>query len=191
MAVNFYHEQWGGLSLPLQHFRIQAAKKGIRRAHAEARDQTRVKRPLTWEMIRVMEESIGAWGVGGRIAWIGLALTYQLLLRTSELFADKGGKVHEVCCLRRGDVAFFEKGVQLGPGGKEAADMVEIRFKGGKGDQRRKGAVAVRTKGSGRVGVGVEGNVVDLTVELVGYYGRTVPGGGKRPADDIQERGKM
>ena len=26
MGVNFYHEQWGGLSLP-QHFRIQAVKK--------------------------------------------------------------------------------------------------------------------------------------------------------------------
>ena len=46
-------------------------------------------RPLTWEIIRVMEESMGAGGVGGRIAWIGLALTYQLLLRGSELFAKE------------------------------------------------------------------------------------------------------
>ena len=74
-------------------------------------------------------------GVGGRIVWIGLALTYQLLLWASELFAEEGRKAHEVYCLRRGDVAFFEKGVQLGPGGKEAADMVEIRFKGGKGEE--------------------------------------------------------
>ena len=42
-------------------------------------------------------------------------------------------------------MAFFEKGVKLGPGGKEATDTVEIRFKGGKGDQGRKGAVAVST----------------------------------------------
>ena len=149
MAVNFNHEQWGGLSLPLQHFRIQAVKKGIRRAHAEAENHARVRRPLTWEIISVVEESIGEWGVGGRIVWIGLALTYQLLLRASDLFAEEGGKVHEVYCLRRGDVAFFEKGVQLGPGTKEAADTMEIRFKVGKGDQGRKGAVAVRTKGSG------------------------------------------
>ena len=62
MAVNFYHEQWGGLTLPLQHFRIQAVKKRIRRAHAEAGNQARVKGPLKWEMIRVMEKSIVAWG---------------------------------------------------------------------------------------------------------------------------------
>ena len=62
MAVNVYHEQLRGLSLPLQHFRIQAVKKGIRRAEAEAGNQARVKRLLTWEMIRVMEESIGECG---------------------------------------------------------------------------------------------------------------------------------
>ena len=62
MVVNFYHEQWEGLSLPLQHFRIKAVEKEIKRAHAGARNLARVKKSLTWEMIRVMEESIGEWG---------------------------------------------------------------------------------------------------------------------------------
>lgn len=43
------------------------------------------------EMIKVMEESVGEWGVRGRRAWIGLALSYQLLLRPSELFTGEGG----------------------------------------------------------------------------------------------------
>ena len=116
-----------------------------------------VRRPLMWGIIRVMKESIGAWGVWGRIVWIRLALTYPLLLRASELFAEEGGKVQEVHCLRRGDMAFFEKGVQLGLGRKEAADTVEIRFKEGEGDQRRKGAVAVRTKIPGGSGKGRKG----------------------------------
>ena len=67
VAVNVYHEQWVGLPLPLQHFRIKAVRKGIKRAHVEALNQMRVRRPLTWDMIRVLEESIGEWGVGGRI----------------------------------------------------------------------------------------------------------------------------
>ena len=96
--------------------------------------------------------------------WIGQALPQQLLLRASELFAEEGGKVHEVYCLRKGDVAFFEKGAQLGPGSRKAADTVEIRLNGGKGDQERKGAEAVRTKGTGGVGVGPEGNEVDRMV---------------------------
>ena len=68
VALNVYHEQWVRLSLPLQHFRIQAVRMGIKRAHVEAGNQARVRRPLTWEMIRVMEECIGEWEVGGRIA---------------------------------------------------------------------------------------------------------------------------
>ena len=91
ITVNFYHEQWVGLSSPLQHVRIKAVKNGIKRAQVEARNQTRVSRPLTWEMIRVMEETIGEWGVGGTITWIGLALSYPLLLRAAEGFAGKEG----------------------------------------------------------------------------------------------------
>ena len=48
-----------------------------------------------------------------------------------------GGSVHQVYCLRRGDIAFIEKGVQLGPERWRAADKVEVHFKGGKGDQGR------------------------------------------------------
>ena len=47
--------------------------------------------------------------------------------------------------------------MQLGLGRKEAADTVEIRFKEGEGDQRRKGAVAVRTKTPGGSGKGRKG----------------------------------
>ena len=47
MAVYSYHEQWGKLYLPLQNFRIHAVKKGIRTAHSEEGNQTRVTRPLT------------------------------------------------------------------------------------------------------------------------------------------------
>ena len=39
VAANFYHEQWVGSSLLLQHFRIKAVRKGIKRAHVEAGKQ--------------------------------------------------------------------------------------------------------------------------------------------------------
>ena len=43
---------------------IKAVNRGIKRAHVEVGNQTRVKRPLTWKMIRVVEESLADWGVG-------------------------------------------------------------------------------------------------------------------------------
>ena len=47
--------------------------------------------------------------------------------------------MHGVYRLRRGDVAFFENGVQLGPGRRDAKNTMEIRFKGGLGVQAKKG----------------------------------------------------
>ena len=54
-----------------------------------------------------MEGEAKEWGMGGRIAWIGLALTYLILLRASEFFAEDDGSVHAVCCLRGGDMIFY------------------------------------------------------------------------------------
>lgn len=49
----------------------------------------------------------GFGDIGGRAAWIGLAITCILQLRALELFADDRGDVHEVCFLRGGDTASF------------------------------------------------------------------------------------
>ena len=100
-------------------------------------------------MVKGMEEVAESWGVGGRIAWIGFALTYLLLLRASELYAEDDGKVHAVYCLRGRDVAFFVGERQVKAGDSPGVDTVEVRFKGSKGDQGRKGAVLVRTEGEG------------------------------------------
>ena len=102
MAINFFHEQWMGKTLPLNHFRIKAVKEGIKRAYVEGGTQQRMRRPLTWGMLKEMEEAAKEWGMGGRVVWIGLALTYLLLLRASELFAEDDGSVHAVYCLRGG-----------------------------------------------------------------------------------------
>ena len=46
-------------------------------------------------MIKVVEEGRGEWGVEGRIARIGLFLSYQRFLRASIVFAEEWG-VHRV-----------------------------------------------------------------------------------------------
>lgn len=51
-AVSLYHEHWMGLSLPFGHVRIKAVRQGIKRTYVEAGNQPKVRRPLTWEMIR-------------------------------------------------------------------------------------------------------------------------------------------
>ena len=139
MAVNFFHEQWMGKTLPLNHFRIKAIKEGIKRAHVEGGTQQRMRRPLSREMLKEMEEAAKEWEVGGRVAWIGLALTYLLLLRASKLFTEDGSRVRAVYCLRGGDVTFYagERQVEIGSGPR--IDIVVVHFRGSKGDQGRRG----------------------------------------------------
>ena len=60
---------------------------------------------------------------------------------------------HKVYRLRRGDVAFFRDNEQLVGSRIHEAKKVQVRFKGSKGDQGRKGAGLVRTRtGRGREG---------------------------------------
>ena len=73
-VVNLYHEQWLGMTLPWEHFRVQAAKKSIQRAHVGTGGWPRVRRPLTWELIPVLEVTPQSGGGGSRIAWIGLLI---------------------------------------------------------------------------------------------------------------------
>ena len=84
-------------------------------------------------MLKDMEEGAKEWGVGGRrVTWIGLALTYLLLLRASELFAEDDGRVHAVYGLSGGDVAFYEGERQVKEGRSPEVDTVEVRFRGSK-----------------------------------------------------------
>ena len=53
---------------------------------------------------------------------------------------------HETYCLRRAYVAFFRGYSQLTAAQWLAADRVEVRFRGSKGDQLRKGAVVTRVR---------------------------------------------
>ena len=119
---NTYHERCGGLSLSLQLFGVKTVCQGIKRVHVEEGDRAWVTRTLTWEIIRLMGKNIGEWEKRKDIVYIELALAYQLLFRVSELLGEEGNKVHEAFFLKRGGVPCFRgKGVQLGPGRRNAA----------------------------------------------------------------------
>ena len=116
VAINLYHEQFVGLSMPLGNPLIRSVKQGNKRAHVEKGTEQRMRRPLTWGMLTRMQESVPSWGVGGRVMSIGLALSYFLMLRASELFAGEKGEFHSIYFLWRGDVAFFRNNERLGEG---------------------------------------------------------------------------
>ena len=114
-----------------------------------------------------MEEAAKEWGVGGRVAWIGLALSYLLLPRVSELFAEDDGRVRTVYCLRGEDVAFYTGERQVEGRSSPEKDTLEVCFRRSKGDQGRRGAVLVRTRGDR----GRWSETVELIQELYRIHG--------------------
>lgn len=108
-AVNFYHGQWVDLSLPLDHFRIKAVRQGIKRAYVEVGNQPRLRRPLTWEPVKELERCAVDSGVGGRVMWMGLALSFILLLQASELLCGGCGEIPRDISLEEGGYCIFPR----------------------------------------------------------------------------------
>ena len=74
-----------------------AGEKGDQGGAREGREPVARRKAANVGDIIVMEESIGEWSVGGgEIAWIGLPLSCQLLLRASYLCAGERRSGHEV-----------------------------------------------------------------------------------------------
>ena len=93
MAINFCHKQFVGLSISLGNPLIGSVSQGIKMAHVGKGSHRRVRRPMTRGMLTGMQENVRLRGVGGRVMWIGLASSYFLMLRASELFTGKKGGV--------------------------------------------------------------------------------------------------
>ena len=95
------------------------------------------------------------------------------MTRSDELFATDTGVVHQVHCLTRRDVVFYSGRQQLPFLRWGEADVVEIRFRGHKGDQGQAGNVLVRTRKDVR-GVGSSlregGGTFALLVDLLSVH---------------------
>lgn len=77
--------------------------------------------------------------------WCGLALSFYLLCRASEIWAFSVGLVHPDFCLTRRDLVFFGGASQLAWGDRRIADRVEVTCRASKSDNKSLGAIATRT----------------------------------------------
>lgn len=118
----------------------------IARFHVERGVQRRTRLPVIWKMLLDGESPIRTWGVGGRVTWLCLCLSYSLIARSDEMFATSHGDVHPAHCITRQDVAFFSGDVRLADARLRQADRIEVWFRGHEGDQHQIGDVRIRTR---------------------------------------------
>jgi hypothetical protein len=153
-AVNHYHKVKFGQELPLSHCWLLAAKKGVDRSQGDNRGNVKCERlPLEWDMLVAGKQTCEQYQYSqhtrhlGQVTWAGLALTFLLLTRSCELFADNSSKqVHKDFGLFRTDLTFFDSDSnQLSYRDRTKAASVAINFRGSKGDQQRRGATVTRS----------------------------------------------
>lgn len=154
-AIKFYHKLYLGWELPTSHCTIVAAGRGIDRLRGMSGKKAPVRLPLTWHMLSHGFPSVTTDAKnGGMVMWIGLALSYFLLCRASELFAYANGLVHPEFCLTRNCLTFFRGEAQVDIANRDLADSVRITFVASKADQNREGRSITRVRGAHGAGDG-------------------------------------
>ena len=151
-AIKFFHKLFLGWDLPTDHCSIAAAARGIDRIRGSSGKKKQVRLPLTWAILAQGYFTVTAIKDGGPVIWLGLALSYFLLCRASELFAYENGLVHPEFCLTRNCLTFFCGDIQVDFEGRAAADSVKILFVASKSDQSRTGHTITRQRGGDGAG---------------------------------------
>ena len=90
------------------------------------RKNAHVRLPLTWSILAHEYLTVTSSQEGGDVMWLGLALSYFLLCRASELFPCANGLVHPDFYLRRDCLTFFRGDVQANIEDRARADSVKV-----------------------------------------------------------------
>ena len=152
---------------------VVAVGKGIDRAHGRSDVRPKVRKVLTWDMLVQGWEILANRGHEWSVVWMGLALSYHLLCRASEIWAYGNGLVHPDFCLTRRDVVFFRGTAQVTWEDRRRADKVEVTFRAGKSDQNRLGSVVPRTRVAAADGVDGDARskgALDILLDLLDRY---------------------
>ena len=106
-AIKYFHRMFEGWELPTSHCMVTAVGKGIDRAHGKSEVRPKVRKPLSWELLTKGRGCVAGVETEGWVVWCGLALSFHLLCRASEIWAFGNGLVHPDFCLTRRDLVLF------------------------------------------------------------------------------------
>lgn len=74
----------------MKHFIVKAVKAEIARESALKGETQRIRRPISWLMLKPGLSTVLEWGEGGQVVWMMLAVSYLVLGRAFALFACNG-----------------------------------------------------------------------------------------------------
>ena len=133
--------------------------------------------PLTWSILAHEYLTVTSSQEGGDVLWLGLALSYFLLCRASELFACANGLVHPDFRLTHDCLTVFRGDVQGNIEDRARADFVQVLLMASKTDQNREGCTTTHVRMAEGAGVGkTPVGAFEALVELFDVYPRRPEG---------------
>ena len=176
-AIKFFYKLYLGWVLTTSHYMIAGAGKGIDIFRGVSGKNAQVRLPLTWSILAHGYLTVTSSQKGGDVMWLGLALSYFLLCRASELFAYANWLVHPDFCLTLDCLTFFRGDVQVNIEDRSCADSVKVLFVASKTGQNREGCTTTRVRMVEGAGVGKKSlGAFEALVDLLDAYSR-LPGG--------------
>ena len=172
-AIEYFHKMYRGWELPTSHGMVVAIGKGIDRAHGKSEVRPKVRKPLTWDLLTKGMKSAAEVDTEEWVVSSGLALSFHLLCRASEIWACGNRLVHPDMCLTRSDLTFLARAFQLAWEDRRAADRIEVTFHASKVDNKRLRAIVTRTRvttGKGRVGGVKSHGALEILLDLLDIY---------------------
>ena len=141
------------------------------------KEEKQVRLPLTWALLAQGRQVVLSMGGGGYVMLLGLAVSYFLLCRASELWAYANGQLHPEFCLTRNYLTFFFGGVQMAFENRSTATVVHVKFLVSKCDQKRAGCTITRTRLEKKTEKGgASMGAFEALLELLNVY-HQLPGG--------------
>ena len=137
-AIKFFHKLYLGWELTTSHCMIAAAGKDLDRFRGMSGKNAQVRLPLTLSILSHEYLTVTSSQEGGDAMWLGLALSYFLFCRASELFAYANGLVHPDFCLTHDCLIFFRGDVQVNIEDRARMDSIKVLFVASKTDQIEK-----------------------------------------------------
>ena len=122
---------------------------------------------------------------------LGLAMSYFLLCRASELWAYANGQVHLEFCLTRNCFVFCHEGIQVAFENRSAASTVQVSCLASTSGQKRAGCTITRTRLKNELETGrgrAPNGAFEVLLELLSVHPQ-LPGGGA--IDDEEHVGRM
>ena len=145
-AINLFHQRFAGWELPMSHCMIAAVGKGIDQAHGMSKKKAQVRLPLSWSLLSQGRQAVASMEDGGRVMWLGVAVSYFMSCRAPEQWAYADGNVHPEFCLTRECLTFSPVGVQVEFRNRSTATAVQIRFVVWKCDTKKTECTITRTR---------------------------------------------